>query len=165
MKSLLNIRKWTLKDAPFTLKVRNHPKLMKWFRQDKPLTLEQQYIFIKNDLLYNKYFGCIIELWNKPIGVTNLKQTMEFGLALLPEYQNKGLEEDILNMLPKGSWSEVFLGNPMIRIYLNNGFEITNAEERKYYKKYAGFVDVMKVEKTGEGNYGQHFPKYKMQKV
>jgi hypothetical protein len=98
--------------------MRNNPELMKWFRQTRPLDLEDQKIFIKHDKHYN---GEIIELNGKPIGVLAIKHSGE--LAVVLEEVNYIYLPELLN--GKKAWGEMFIGNPILKYLLNAGFEVT----------------------------------------
>lgn len=145
----VSIRPWQVSDAPFVLSVRNHPDLMRWFRQDEPITLDNQIKFIENDLTYN---GQIIEADGIPVGVCNVKTSKEFGIAVLPQFQGLGYAKAAMKMLSDANpytWSEVFVKNPALGFYLSKcGFKATSVKERAYYKKCDGLVDVVLIEKS-----------------
>ena len=122
------LRSWTLKDVEFSLKVRNDPKLYKWFRQDEPITIEEQTKFIENDTdVFGEYNGEIVEVDGEPVGLCGIKNTGEFTIAILPEYQHKGISIQVMNQLTnKGFciWSEVFVGNPALEFFISKcGFK------------------------------------------
>ena len=154
--SKVSLRPWTLEDIEFTLRVRNHPDLMKCFRQDKPLNYQQQYDFIKLDTgkFKSGYNGRVIQYQGQPVGLCGIKDTGEFTLGLLPEYQGKGIATEAMLQLInsyKGAekiWSEVFVGNPALEWFIAKlGFRVTGVKERAYYKASLGLVDVVRIER------------------
>lgn len=167
-KVLVNIRPWRTGDAEFVISVRNHPDLMKWFKQDEPLTLMQQEHFMRGVAPEKNYLGYIIELSNCiPIGVCSLvldvnknyvAEAAEFGIALLPEYQGHGYAKEAMKLLcdlafmqykVKTVYSDVFVTNTALPFYLFKcGFKATGVTERAYYKKELGWVDVVKIERS-----------------
>ena len=111
----LKLRPWLVKDASFVCKMRNNPKLMKWFRQDQPILLKDQQEFIKNHVDYQ---GQIIELNDKRIGVFAIKTTGELAVVLNEE-DYKYLPQLLKD---KRAWGEGFVGNPILKYLLNAGF-------------------------------------------
>lgn len=150
----VKLRPWSLDDLMFTLRVRNHPLLMKFFRQDEPIGLEEQKAFIEKDLgPYGSYNGQVIEVDGEPVGLCGVKSTGEFTLGLLPEHQHKGIATEAMKTLLQkeegfGSvWSEVFVGNPALEFFVAKcGFKITGVKERAYYKQGIGLIDVIKIQ-------------------
>ncbi len=133
----LRIRPWELKDAAQLVYIRNHPDLMKWFRQDRDLTLSEQIEFMQWDM---NYHGYVLEYGKKLIGfvayVTKHKNQddVEFSIGVLPEYQGKGFARTAMRFIEdrvKGAgfrviYSWVFLKNPALSFYTwKCGFEIT----------------------------------------
>lgn len=150
MKSNISIKHWKLTDAEFISKVRNIPELMKWFKQDQPVSLEQQKDFMLSPE-GTKYGGMVIRYKRKPVGVCNIKKSSEFGIALLPEYQGKGIGTFVVNHMKATNsniWSNVFVMNPALKFYLNNGFKAFKVREREYYKKHYGWVDTVYIRCT-----------------
>lgn len=130
----LELRSWTVDDAEFCLTVRNHPELMRWFRQDEPLQLEQQKEFILNDKDYN---GLVIIGDGERLGLCGVKNSGEFTIGLLPEYQHRGIAKWVMSCLIRkrqGIWSEVFVGNPALEWFIRLGFKIVDVAENKYLK-------------------------------
>lgn len=119
---------------------------MKWFKQDVTLTLHAQLKFMESEDGLN-YGGMIIYYKNKPVGICNVKQpSKEFGIAILPKYQGKGIGTYAIKYLQNKypyMWSNVFVKNPALKFYLNNGFKAYKVAEREYYKKGAGFIDTV----------------------
>lgn len=146
----VTLRPWKVDDAEFSLTVRNHPDLMKWFRQDEPLTLIEQKIFIFSDLENGDYNGHIIMADKKPVGLCALKKDMEFCIGVLPEYQQQGIATQAMELLlkdKKGVWSEVFIGNPALEWYIKQfGFRIKCVKQYAYYKKDIGLIDIARIE-------------------
>lgn len=142
----IHLRHWTLDDVQFSLRIRNDPSVMENFRQDKPLTKENQYNFIKKDLEDNSYNGYVIEANKKLIGLCGIKDSNEFTIALLPEYRGKGYAMQVMKELIKRNpdiWSEVFVGNPALEWFIKLGFKVIGVHERQYYKKGKGLIDVV----------------------
>lgn len=144
------IRPWTTRsdDIHFTLRVRNHPDLMKWFRQDKALTGSEQVNFMCRDIEENSgYNGRIIEVDGVPVGMCGVKDTGEFTIAILPEYQKKGISTKVMQLMVennKNVWSEVFVGNPALEFFISKcGFKVVGVKEKAYRKKGVGPVDVV----------------------
>jgi RimJ/RimL family protein N-acetyltransferase len=134
----------------FALKVRNHPLLMKWFRQDEPITVEQQRNFIQNDLgPYGEYNGLVIEADGEPVGLCGVKSTGEFTIGILPEYQKRGISTWVMAQLVEKEecvWSEVFVGNPALEFFVVKcGFKIVGVKERAYYKQGYGLIDTVTI--------------------
>lgn len=147
----IKLRPWTLGDVEFSLSVRNHPDLMKYFRQDEPISIEDQKAFIREDLSpYGYYNGLIIEADGVPVGLCGVKNTNEFTLGLLPEYQHKGIATRAMNILIhqfSPIWSEVFVGNPALEWFISKlGFKIVAVKERAYYKKNVGMIDTVGIQ-------------------
>ena len=121
---------------------------MKHFRQDEKIDLEHQKKFIEHDINAQFYRGHVIEYQGKPVGLCGVKDTQEFTIAVLPEYQHKGIATQamkyLINNFPQ-IWSEVFLGNPALEWYIRLGFRIVGVKERAYYKKDLGLIDVVKI--------------------
>lgn len=147
----VTLRPWTQADAEFVVKVRNIPELMRWFRQDEPLTVEGQRAFMNsfNGQIYN---GQIIEADGQPVGICSINiASREFGIAVLPEWQKKGIAtEAMLKLLDSAPYahSEVFVDNPALSWYLHKlGFKATGVKERAYYKKGVGLVDVVYIQR------------------
>lgn len=142
----LVLRKWTLKDVPFSLRVRNNPEIMKYFRQDDYISVQDQEDFIMNDKHYN---GHVIEFNDVPVGLCGVKTSGEFTLGVLPEYQHKGISTAVMQILIQahpGLWSEVFVGNPALEWFISKlGFKVYGVKERAYYKKDYGMIDVVKI--------------------
>jgi RimJ/RimL family protein N-acetyltransferase len=137
-------------------KVRNHPDLQRWFRQDEDLTFLQEQHFIRDAKWYHGY---IIEVSGQPVGVCGLvedregrEKALEFGIAVLPEFQQKGIATKAMQLLQqlagkKCVYSEVFVDNPALSWYLHKlGFKAVSVRERAYYKKGVGLVDVVRIE-------------------
>jgi RimJ/RimL family protein N-acetyltransferase len=148
--SLLMIRPWTLEDVTFSLKVRNHPKLKRWFRQEEDLTLEDQTEFIKHDIsAYGTYNGLVIEADGEKVGLCGVKADGEFTIGILPEHQNRGISTWVMKQLVEREynvWSEVFVGNPALEFFISKcGFKIVSVKERAYHKKGIGLIDVVKI--------------------
>lgn len=165
----VTIRPWQIDDAEFVIKVRNNPELQRWFRQDFELTLEAQKQFMLD--FGFKYRGYIVEADGVPCGLVALAanfcwvgstaymspKSAEFGVAILPEYQRKGVATQAMNQLCKVAkdhfgaeviWSEVFVDNPALSWYLRKlGFKAVSVKERAYYKKGVGLIDVVKIER------------------
>jgi RimJ/RimL family protein N-acetyltransferase len=146
----VSIRPWTIKDAAFCCYVRNHPDLMRWFRQNKKIELEEQKDFITKDLANREYNGNVILANNKPVGLCGVKTSQEFTIAVLPEWQKKGIATKAMQLLIKQHpqiWSEVFVGNPALEWYVAKlGFRITGVREREYYKSNIGLIDTVKIQ-------------------
>jgi ribosomal protein S18 acetylase RimI-like enzyme len=146
----ISLRPWQVADAMFCCYVRNDPKLMKVFRQDEPITLEEQRTFILMDIINRDYNGQIVMVNGKPAGLCGVKATQEFTIAVLPEYQKKGISTKVMKMLIRQHpqmWSEVFVGNPALEWFISKlGFRVTGVKERAYYKKEIGLVDIVRIE-------------------
>jgi RimJ/RimL family protein N-acetyltransferase len=149
----VRLRPWTLEDAEFCIYVRNKPELMRYFRQDKPLYIEDQLEFIKEDTgPYGTYNGRIVEYRGKPVGLCGVKDTGEFTLGILPQYQHKGIATKVMQQMiqeHKGSggiWSEVFVGNPALEWFIGKlGFKVYGVEERAYFKKGIGLINIVRI--------------------
>lgn len=146
----VKLRPWTLADVEFSLHVRNHPECMKYFRQNSFLTKEGQVEFIKADIGdYGTYNGQVIEADGVPAGLCGIKTTGEFTIALLPEFQHKGVATRTMQLLIEKDdeiWSEVFVGNPALEFFVSKlGFKIRGVKERAYYKPELGLIDVVMI--------------------
>jgi RimJ/RimL family protein N-acetyltransferase len=121
---------------------------MVYFRQDEPLTLKEQLKFIEEDTQPGgEYNGQIIEYHGKPVGLCGVKNTCEFTIGLLPEYQGKGVATKAMQILQSTwspMWSEVFVGNPALEWFISKlGFKVIGVKERAYYKQELGLVDIV----------------------
>lgn len=134
----------------FSLKVRNHPLLMKWFRQDEPISVEEQTDFIKQDVsAYGAYNGMVIEADGEPVGLCGVKNTGEFTIGVLPEHQHRGISSWVMAQLvnrESGIWSDVFVGNPALEFFIAKcGFKISNVLQRACYKQGIGLMDTVRI--------------------
>jgi RimJ/RimL family protein N-acetyltransferase len=146
----VTLRPWSEVDVDFTLTVRNHPALMEWFRQSKPIQFEDQQRFIAYDVGDDgNYNGRIIESDGIPVGMCSVKDSGEFTIAVLPEFQHKGIARAAMQRMISEHgriWSEVFVGNPALEWFIKNfDFKIVNVKERAYYKPEHGLVDVVEI--------------------
>jgi GNAT superfamily N-acetyltransferase len=123
---------------------------MRWFRQDDPLTLSEQKIFIFSDIENKDYNGQIILSDKVPVGLCAVKSTKEFSIAVLPEFQNQGIATKAMQQLiqeNKGLWSEVFVGNPALDWYTQKfSFKIVCVKQNAYYKKDIGYIDIVRIQ-------------------
>lgn len=147
---VLTLRPWTLDDTLFSLRVRNCPQLMKYFRQDEPISLAVQQDFIRKDRSFSgEYNGMVIEADGEMVGLCGVKSTGEFTLGILPEHQHKGIATWAMQQLiktHKNIWSEVFVGNPALEWFISVlGFKITGIKERAYYKQDVGMIDIVRI--------------------
>jgi hypothetical protein len=122
---MLTLRPWRLSDASFIVELRNRPELMKWFRQEKPLTHREQLSFMLSPkgVLYQ---GRIILLNKRRIGVGAIKIGGELCLVLPKEY-NLFRSDIIRKLIKKDScgypvWGDVFIGNPIANDLRDLGF-------------------------------------------
>jgi RimJ/RimL family protein N-acetyltransferase len=92
----VTLRPWTLKDVDFSLKVRNHPDCMKWFRQNEAITRTSQELFIELDMKYYHYNGNVILVDGVAAGLCGVKETREFTIAILPEWQGKNVATQVM---------------------------------------------------------------------
>lgn len=134
----------------FSLRVRNHPKLMRWFRQDEPISMEDQREFICQDIsAYGSYNCEVVEADGEPVGLCNVKSTGEFGIAILPEHQGRGIAAWVMEQLKEKDfsiWSEVFVGNPALEFFIAKcGFKVVGVKERAYHKQGVGLIDVVQI--------------------
>lgn len=141
----LKLRPWKESDAAFVCYVRNNPELMQWFRQNKPITLQQQKLYMRSNLLY---CGYILEDGGVPVGVFALHKHVhtlpELCIAAPLKYHNKGLSL-LLKEEPFSSdiHAEVMIDNPALLTYLNMGFTPIMVCERAYFKSDRGNVDTL----------------------
>lgn len=112
----LTVRRWRESDAVFVCYLRNSPRLMKWFRQTKPITVEDEKNFIRNDKDYN---GQIVKLDNSIIGVLAIRNSGE--LCVVMEAENYKYLPYLLK--DKQAWGEVFHGNPIQKYLKLAGFK------------------------------------------
>ena len=143
--SLLKLRPWKPRDVYFCLKVRNDPRLYRWFRQDKEITLAEQLEFMQTNTNYN---GQVIEYDGISVGLCAVrKDTKEFSIAILPEWQGCGIAKEVMKRLGP-CWSEVFATNPALGFYLSKcGFKVTGVKEKHYFKKGIGLVDTVRIQR------------------
>lgn len=143
---MLSIRPWKLSDAAFVCYTRNNPELMQWFRQDKPITLEQQKKFMASHPLYEGY---IIEANKKAVGVIALHyhevSSPELCIAAPLKYHASAIKTLIKQVKPLSLYGEVFALNPALPVYLNLGFKVGGVRERAYWKNHEGFVDTITI--------------------
>lgn len=154
---MITIRDWNLLDAEFMLQCRNNPNLMRWYRQDKKLTLKEQKNFMQT---HYDYKGYIVERGiGKPVGFVALSNIendrAEFSIGILPKHQGHGFAKEAMKALEakakslgvKVLCSEVFIDNPAIAFYLKLGYKLVGVHGRAYYKKNVGLIDVVNIEK------------------
>lgn len=139
----LKLRLWKESDAAFVCYMRNTPSLMRWYRQEEPISLEKQKDFIKKDTHYN---GRIIELKGKPIGVFAAQNHGEISIVLEEKYF-KYIPQLFNNKVTGCYWGEVFVGNPILKYLLEAGFKTHCVKERAYYKKEYGLIDIICIRK------------------
>lgn len=145
----VTLRPWKIEDAEFICSIRNNKELRKWFKQELDISIRQQ-----TDFMLSKegkeYGGLIIEADKQPVGVCNVKVSKEFGIALLPEFQGKGIAVKAMELLKKKNaslWSDVFVSNPALSWYLwKLGFKAVGVRERSYHKQGLGLVDVVYID-------------------
>ena len=145
----VELRLWTPKDIKFACTVRNSPELMRWFRQSEFISYKQQEAFILTDIKWRHYNGFVILANGKPAGLCGVKNTLEFTIGVLPEYQKKGIATKamklLMGMYPK-MWSHVFVDNPALTWYIRKlGFKAVGVKERAYHKEGVGLIDVVKI--------------------
>lgn len=146
MKSV-SLRPWSIKDAEFVVQLRNKPELMRWFRQDRALTVAEQIHFMKTRPHYEAY---IVEYEGKPIGVI-AQEYYELSIVAPFEYHVDAIR--LLEQVnkPRMLYGEVFVQNPMLGTYLTDcGFKAVHVKERRYYKRECGAQDVVFIEKYCE---------------
>ncbi len=116
---MISLRPWRVEDAAFVCHLRNDPKLMQWYRQDRIIELEEQKEFIRNDKTYN---GQIVELFEEPVGVMAIQKSGELSIVL-DELYYVYLPELLAG---KKCWGEVMLQNPILRYLLNAGMAVVD---------------------------------------
>lgn len=140
--NLLNpyLRPWKVSDAKFVLSLRNNPDYMKYYRQDKPISLKEEIEFIKKSK-ENNYNAYILMDGNKRLGIFGLHGS-ELCIVAPLKYHEIGLQ--ILKAMNPNTmiFGDIFTYNPALKIYLNNGFEVYEVKE-KYCKKNGSWVSAV----------------------
>jgi len=89
----------------------------------------------------------IIYLGNEPIGLIKLG-LLDVSIhirqfQLLPKYQGKGIGSKVLGLIKKKAANKakpitlcVLLDNPVLSLYLRQGFEITKSDELQHYMTF-----------------------------
>ena|SRR3990167_2143949 len=124
---------------------RNRPEIMRWLRQNEPITEEQQEYWWKSEKFNGSHFHFMIdndkgycalraddrhkhaEFSIISFGRTNLGY---FGLRELLSY---GFNSLGLHRI----YSDVLTGNPAIRLYKLCGFKLEGTQRQMYYKNGA----------------------------
>lgn len=130
---------------------RNDPLQFRYFRQDKPITIEQQNRWWRNlDKTRVRLF--IVELDKKPIGYVGFNPlsmyalNAEFGIFIIKEYQGKGYAKEALNLLLKRGFEELHLAciysecldypkDDRLSFYKSMGFTERENQLKKTYTK------------------------------
>jgi RimJ/RimL family protein N-acetyltransferase len=159
---MIKLRPWNEGDAQFIRNLRNDVRLMRWFRQDAPLTLEDQCKFIRTKLKDRTYIGYIIVDRHKAVGFVALTprkiylDRAEFSIGIAPEQQGKGYAKEAMRLLHEEAArlgfkyldSDVFIDNPALSFYLSKcGFKAIKAKEDYHYKAGIGLVDAVYIRK------------------
>lgn len=140
---MLALRRWTLEDAEFVIKLRNSPELKQWFRQEKDITLDEQILFMTHS---PNYHGYILLEDKKAVGVFALHKE-ELCIVAPVDYHRFGIRLLERAECPERMWGEVFFGNPALSIYLEQcGFKYKAAYIGRY-KKNNEPIDVALIEK------------------
>lgn len=140
----LRLRPWTQGDAEFVCYIRNQPELMRWFRQNEPITYAYQYDFITRDIVEQFYQGQIVFSEDyRNLGVAAIRPTGEMCIAAPLEYHEAITKKLLENR--EYAFGEVFATNPALKIYLNCGFRVVKVHEKQYFKKGIGFVDTIDI--------------------
>ncbi len=136
------LRQWCEQDAVFVCYLRNKPELMKWFRQDKKIGLESQKKFMKTHLDYRGY---VVEEFNKPVAVIALNYQTIPELCWVGEarYFMDAYKKLVAKEDPDLVEAPLFAKNPLLKELLKSGFVVNKVEERVYWKKQEGLVDVI----------------------
>tara|TARA_Y100000590_G_C15487012_1_gene926201 strand:+ start:416 stop:946 length:531 start_codon:yes stop_codon:yes gene_type:complete len=139
-------------DMPLLLEWRNNPNHMKYYRQHKTLSLEEQlkwYDSMINDQTWHHFVARPIGE-EKLIGVVFLNhihpvyKTGEFGITLAdPNYRGKGFGKDmLLTIMEYGFqelnlnriWCEVYSNNSSVNLYRKVGFKDEGILRSHVYK-------------------------------
>lgn len=117
---------------------------MQWFRQDSPLTLDEQLSFMKSN---DRYEGYIILEGSKKVGVCAINHhnqaLAELCIAAPLKYQKQAVRKLLTYLKDDVIVGAVFIDNPALKVYLNLGFVPYGVKERHYWKEEQGFVDTI----------------------
>jgi RimJ/RimL family protein N-acetyltransferase len=158
-----SLRPWRIKDAEYLLYLRNHPHLMRWFRQDKEITLEEQKAFMREGAKKIGYVGYMVVADDRPVGFVALshinkdRRCAEFSIGIDPVFSGQGIGTEALKRLEWMAkqqhdvsilYSDVFCDNPALGMYLRDGFLCYGVREDYAYKKGIGLVDAVRIKKS-----------------
>lgn len=140
---MIYIRPWNVKDASFICKLRNDPKYMQFYRQEKPISLKEEIEFIKKSASINYQAYILMEgkvrlgmfaLHGSELCVVSPSKHYELGINLL-----KALNPNTM------IHADVFTYNhEMLKTLLGCGFKVYGVKER-YCKKQGEWVGVVKL--------------------
>lgn len=157
----VTLRPWCVEDAAFLTKLRNHPDLKKWFRQERDLTVEEEKAFIASNWDYKGFV--ILRSDGIRVGYIALvfhgddNKAAEFSIALHPRYHGKGYAKEALNTLchfaysmfgVERIYSDVFSHNPALGMYVEKcGFTLLCKKSNYCFKNGQGVVDAVGIER------------------
>lgn len=123
------------------------------------MTIDEQVTFMVTEAPTRAYYGFIAEVNGLPIGVTALRleansKEAEFCIAILPEFQGRGLTKEVMRQLTSVAFNEfalnslhgdVFANNPALSFFLwKCGFQVYGVREGLYSKKQH-LIDVVQI--------------------
>ena len=129
----LKLRPATFEDADFLLELKNDPTMRKFAVVSNKKIKRMDHIDWLHD---NMESISIITERGIRLGMFRIADS-EVSINLSPICRGRGIGSRVLRKFcPKGVWAKIVDGNvPSMRIFLKNGFEITDHEENYYVLK------------------------------
>lgn len=163
---IVELQRFREEDAEFLVYLRNLPEMKRWFRQNHDLSIQEQHNF-QSHISRESYLGFVIWAGKEPqvaepVGLCALSKidqmsgTAEFGIAVLPEFQGKGIATEALTKLLKHGfedlnlrkiYSDVFIDNPALGWYTNKFGFVREGVLHKHYWKEGRYIDAVLIAK------------------
>lgn len=129
------LRPATMEDADFLLKLKNDPVMRKFAVVTHGRIKKADHLkWLEKNL---DTISIVEDKFGERLGMLRITNDNEISINIAPEHRGKGLGGKILEAFClKGVWAKIVNGNvPSMRIFLNNGFQITGYKKNYYVLK------------------------------
>lgn len=130
----MTLRQATMKDAVFLLMLKND-KVMRQFAvvTHSKIKMKDHVRWLRDHVDEMK----IVMVGTKKAGMFRVNKDKEVSINLHPKFRGKGYGSKIVSeFCPKGVWAKIVNGNvASMRLFLENGFEVTGYENNYYVLK------------------------------